>query len=54
MKTTEIRADRVVLLGGGGGGGGPRPGRDQQMESGDAGGEFGGPVDAPNDDDIPF
>jgi single-strand DNA-binding protein len=59
VKTTEIRADRVVLLGGGGGGGGegrPRPAR------GSAYGASEGPetsgaetsIDAPNDDDIPF
>jgi single-strand DNA-binding protein len=52
-KTTEIRADRIVLLGGGGGGGGDRSarGRDREMmEPADV----SGPVDAPNDDDIPF
>ena len=58
-KTTEIRADRVVLLGGPGGGGGgegrARPQRDR-MASADveAGGGDMGHVDAPNDDDIPF
>ena len=54
-RTTEIRADRVVLLSSGGSGGGMgRPSRDRQ---------YGGPADqepdtapieAPNDDDIPF
>src|SRR5689334_1599225 len=56
VKTTEIRADRIVLLGGGGGGGdrGPRTGGGgaRQTESYDTGDM--GPVDAPNDDDIPF
>ena len=53
-RTTEIRADRIVLLGGGGGGG-PRPARDRQVDTGESGGgDYGGPVDAPNDDDIPF
>jgi single-strand DNA-binding protein len=52
VKTTEIRADRVVLLGGGGDRGGPRPvNRERQAESM---GEDMGPVDAPSDDDIPF
>jgi single-strand DNA-binding protein len=59
-RTTEIRADRVVLLssGSGGGGGGPRPARGAS-----GGGSYSepidtmpdnGPVDAPSDDDIPF
>jgi single-strand DNA-binding protein len=56
VTTTEIRADRIVLLGGGGGGGersGPRGGvRDRQAEGFEAGDMA--PVDAPNDDDIPF
>lgn len=57
-RTTEIKADRVVLLGGGGGGGqgggGGRSSRDR-YESGDAGGGAEMvPVDSPNDDDIPF
>jgi single-strand DNA-binding protein len=54
-KTTEIRADRVVLLGGPGGEG--RTARPQRERYGPA--ETGAPgdtspVDAPNDDDIPF
>jgi single-strand DNA-binding protein len=49
-RTTEIRADRIVLLGGGGG---PRPPRDRFAESHDAPADAG-PVDAPQDDDIPF
>ena len=60
-KTTEIKADKIVLLGGGsgpgGGGGGPRPAR-QQYGTEETGGDQGGgefsSVDAPNDDDIPF
>lgn len=56
-KTTEIRADKIVLLGGGGGGGSaPRSGggnRDRQYD--DAGSPpDGGHFDAPSDDDIPF
>jgi single-strand DNA-binding protein len=53
-KTTEIRADRVVLLGGGGGEGrgGPRPARDRfSDEHAQAEPTH---VDAPQDDDIPF
>ena len=54
---TEVRADRVVLLGGGGGGGEgrPRPTRDRYAaaEGVEAGPDLA-PVDAPNDDDIPF
>ena len=55
--TTEIRGDRVVLLGGGGGGGGQRSAR--PADSGGAGGydpgphDSGGPGDL-SDDDIPF
>lgn len=52
-RTTEIRADRVVLLSSGGGGG-PRPSRERHTESSDTGGGDYSPVDAPNDDDIPF
>lgn len=62
VKTTEIRADRVVLLGGpGGGGGGERAARPQRDRFATAGASSGGdhhddmgPIDAPNDDDIPF
>jgi single-strand DNA-binding protein len=54
-KTTEIRADRVVLLGGGGGGGGPRPGRDRYTDEGGGSAPVdSGHVDAPSEDDIPF
>ena len=62
--TTEIRGDRVVLLGGGGGGGrggggGARGGASDSGGSGSGGGsDFGGPApegSAPlTDDDIPF
>ena len=51
-RTTEIRADRIVLLGGGGGGG-SRPTRDRHVESSEGPGDTG-PIDAPSDDDIPF
>ena len=54
--TTEIRGDRIVLLGGGGGGGGAR----QQNRGGGAGASSGAddhmgePVSELTDDDIPF
>lgn len=52
-KSTEIRADKVALLGrGGGGGGGARPSRDRYTD--DAGPVDSGHVYAPSDDDIPF
>jgi single-strand DNA-binding protein len=53
-KTTEIRADRIVLLGGGGGDRGARAaaGRERHGDA-DAPAEHA-PVDTPNDDDIPF
>ena len=58
--TTEIRGDRVVLLGGGGGGGGPRAARGPADSGGGASGGYdqgphdsGGPGDL-SDDDIPF
>lgn len=64
VKTTEIRADKVVLLGSGGGGGerAARPQRDRYPAAGASSGGGGGadmhddmgPLDAPNDDDIPF
>ena|SRR5713101_4266871 len=55
VKTTEIRADRVVLLGGGGGEGRGRPARERYAAEGsDAAAADMTPVDAPNDDDIPF
>ena len=57
--TTEIRGDRVVLLGGGGGGGrGGGGGSYSQGGSAERGGDFGGAGpegSAPlTDDDIPF
>ena len=55
VKTTEIKADKIVLLGGGGGGagaGGSRPSRGGYSES--APDTDMAPIDAPNDDDIPF
>ena len=57
-KTTEIRADRIVLLGGGGGGegraaGGGR-GRERYADAGESGSADHAPIDAPHDDDIPF
>ena len=54
VKTTEIKADKVVLLSsGGGGGGGSRQMRDRQSD-GDTSSSDMSPVDAPSDDDIPF
>src|SRR3954468_14107252 len=63
--TTEIRSDKIVLLGGGGGGGGMGGGRAQQrgarMGAGGSGGGGGGehepmgePISELTDDDIPF
>src|SRR4029078_6872235 len=50
--TTEIRGDRIVLLGGGGGGGGSRP---QSRPAGaPAEDPMGEPVSEVTDDDIPF
>ena len=56
VKTTEIRADRVVLLGSGGGEARPRQARPAgpvHSETPDVSGHESG-IDAPNDDDIPF
>jgi single-strand DNA-binding protein len=55
-KTTEIRADRVVLLssGPGGGAGGYRGTRERQPDADSGSGSDFSPVDAPSDDDIPF
>lgn len=53
QRTTEIRADKVVLLSSGGGGGGSRS-RDRYADSPESSGGEMGPVDTPNDDDIPF
>jgi single-strand DNA-binding protein len=59
-KTTEIRADRIVLLSSGGGpgsgGGGPRASASRERygsEPAESASDMG-PVDAPSDDDIPF
>jgi single-strand DNA-binding protein len=57
QRTTEIRADRIVLLGGGGGGGearAGRPSRDRYAEVSEPAPADAGAVDAPHDDDIPF
>jgi single-strand DNA-binding protein len=56
--TTEIKCDRVTLLGGGGGGGG-RGGGSESYGGGRSGGGGGGQMDEPpvepiTDDDIPF
>ena len=55
--TTEIRGDRVVLLGGGGGGGGQRQ-HTRTAAAGSAGGSMddsmGEPIRDLTDDDIPF
>jgi single-strand DNA-binding protein len=56
--TTEIRSDRVVLLGGGGRGGSMSGGGEPRGGEPRGGGDFGGPApegSAPlTDDDIPF
>ena len=58
--TTEIRADRITLLGGGGGGmaGGARPQRNAGAGAGSGGGgdhePMGEPITDLTDDDIPF
>jgi single-strand DNA-binding protein len=62
--TTEIRADRITLLGGGGGGGGgmaggaARPQRSAGAGAGSGGGgdhePMGEPISDLTDDDIPF
>jgi single-strand DNA-binding protein len=62
--TTEIRGDRIVLLGGGGGGGGmggggQRAQRPAAVQSGSSGGggdhePMGEPISDLTDDDIPF
>src|SRR6476646_10069426 len=62
--TTEIRADRITLLGGGGGGGGgmaaggARPQRSAGAGAGSGGGAdhepMGEPISDLTDDDIPF
>jgi single-strand DNA-binding protein len=61
--TTEIRGDRIVLLGGGGGGGGMAGGGRPQQRTAGAGAASGGggdhepmgePISDLTDDDIPF
>lgn len=53
--TTEIRGDRVVLLGGGGGGGAQRQGSRAAVGAGGGMDEsMGEPVSELTDDDIPF
>src|SRR6478609_5689631 len=61
--TTEIRADRITLLGGGGGGGGGMAGASRPQRSAGAGAGSGGgadhepmgePISDLTDDDIPF
>ena len=59
--TTEVRGDRVVLLGGGGGGGGMGGGARPQQRGAGAGAASGGdhepmgePISDLTDDDIPF
>ncbi|MBP1633669.1 MAG: single-strand binding protein [Acidobacteria bacterium] len=49
--TTEVRGDRVVLLGGGPGGGGRR---EQQADRGDVHDAPQGPAEMPAEDDVPF
>ena len=55
-KTTEIRADRIVLLGSasGGEGRGPRAPRERYAEAAEAAPAESAPVETPHDDDIPF
>ena len=54
--TTEVRADRVVLLGrrDDGGGGGPRPERQEQQQQQQAPAMSGAPAPELTEDDIPF
>ena len=57
--TTEIKADRITLLGGGGGGGGARSGGMERGGADRGGAQHGGGGDEPpmepiTDDDIPF
>ncbi len=57
--TTEIKADRITLLGGGGGGGGGRSfdkgaDRGDRGPSGPGGGQDEPPMEPITDDDIPF
>jgi len=55
--TTEIKADRITLLGGGGGGGGrsvDKGDRGDRGPSGPGGGQDEPPMEPITDDDIPF
>ncbi len=52
--TTEIRSDRIVLLGGRGGGEGGDYGSRASSSSGAAGGSAPGPAPELTEDDIPF
>jgi len=52
--TTEIKADRITLLGGGGGGGASRSSSGGGMDRGGGGGMDEPPVEPITDDDIPF
>ena len=53
--TTEIKADRITLLGGGGGGGGARGSGGMDRGGGTAaGGMDEPPMEPMTDDDIPF
>ena len=56
--TTEIKADRITLLGGGGGGGGARGGGMERGGADRGGAQHGGgdepPMEPITDDDIPF
>ena len=54
VKTTEIRADRIVLLGGGGDGRSRGPRERSGAEAPEPVPAEAGAVDVPNDDDIPF
>ena len=56
--TTEIRGDRIVLLGGGGGGGGGARPQTRSTSAGSGGSQMDDPMGEPvselTDDDIPF
>ena len=52
--TTEIKADRITLLGGGGGGGGGRSGGGGMERAASHGGGDEPPMEPITDDDIPF
>jgi single-strand DNA-binding protein len=52
--TTEVKADRITLLGGGGGGGGRSGGMDRSASASHGGGMDEPPMEPITDDDIPF